>query len=311
METCRVVEHGGFILSASKAKEVWARVLQDKLDVQSKDFAKYVQSIVSHELDTRLDRLWDRLRRLHACGHDSGSDSSSSSDRPVLDLPENLLGFVAPHVPHGDPHGDPLLEEDTGCTGQGARPGSELPELPRLRRRSAMGGNGLGRTSQTGAAEIRHSLLHSVAELDAQHAQQAFRQSVLAMLVSPTLNQTDSWAVEHERPTRFMKLRSTLQRKVLETTWFEGLVVCCIGLNTVLIGIASDWNLQHIHEEEPKHFRVAERVFAVIFALELFARMFAYGPAFFWRMVSWPASLISVFFWIFRGSTSLAQQHAQ
>ncbi|CAE7222999.1 CACNA1G [Symbiodinium sp. KB8] len=165
----------------------------------------------------------------------------------------------------------------------GERPSSIL-EVPKLRRRSTICGDP-GRIAQVGAAEIRHSLLHSVAELDVPDgSHQTFRQSVLAMLASPASMQTDSWEVEHGHHTRLMSMRISLQRKIVETTWFEGFVVCCIGLNTIMIGAASDWNLKHINQEEPKHFRIAERLFAGIFAFELLVRVAAYGPAFFWRM---------------------------
>ncbi|CAE7339725.1 CACNA1G [Symbiodinium pilosum] len=160
-------------------------------------------------------------------------------------------------------------------------------ESQRLRRRSTVGAHIFSRTPPAGVTDIRHSLLHSVAELDMPQAgQPSFRQSVLEMLTAPVLNQGDSWAVENEHRTVLSQVRVSLQRKVVETTWFEGLVVFCIGLNTVMIGAASDWNLKHLHQDEPTQFQDAERLFAGIFALELFVRMFVYGPGFFWR-VDW------------------------
>ena len=286
----------GCSVHVCQATDIFATLLQDKLDKQINEIVNRLHGVFSQELDVGLEHLWDRLQHLHSFRPGSTcvsekSESSTSSDAVQAGSAEDFASFAAPHCvlePASNTQDDvvPGVREPVESQAAfGERPSSIL-EVPKLRRRSTI--CGAGRTAQVGAAEIRHSLLHSVAELDVPDgSHQTFRQSVLAMLASPASMQTDSCEVEHEHRTRFMNMRISLQRRIVETTWFEGFVVCCIGLNTIMIGAASDWNLKHINQEEPKHFRIAERLFAGIFALELLVRVAAYGPAFFWRMASW------------------------
>ena len=270
----------------ASAQEAIATLLQHHLDLQSDKIMTRIQIMLRHELDVSLKNIsdsWQAARLVEASSIDdstsSGNVGSPGEESNVDCVPPNCMPECRASEQQGQP--DESQQPPDFDVGDDA----PVMEVQRLRRRSSVGVYGVGRPSQMGAAEIRHSLMHSVAELDMQHAnQQSFRQSVFAMLASPALNQTESWAVDHEHHSWLTQVRLSLQRKIVETTWFEGLVVACIGLNTIMIGAASDWNLRHIHQEEPKHFRVAERLFAGMFAVELFVRIFAYGPAFFWRL---------------------------
>ena len=273
-----------------QVEAILSKLLQDKLDAQSEFIVDRIQTVISQELGFSLKRFRDHT--LHANGVDpETSDDSDKPDNADNATDENQASDIA-ELAGALPGMPGMLSEPNDNATSPAVAG----ESQRLRRRSTVGAHIFSRTPPAGVTDIRHSLLHSVAELDMPQAgQPSFRQSVLEMLTAPVLNQGDSWAVENEHRTVLSQVRVSLQRKVVETTWFEGLVVFCIGLNTVMIGAASDWNLKHLHQDEPTQFQDAERLFAGIFALELFVRMFVYGPGFFWRVAPW---LQGIFFLI-------------
>lgn len=68
-----------------------------------------------------------------------------------------------------------------------------------------------------------------------------------------------------------------------------------IILNSVVLGVQADWNVQHIGQQEPDFFGVSEKVFAVVFTSELALRIFGYGIRRFYCGPDWRWAFFDTF----------------
>lgn len=82
------------------------------------------------------------------------------------------------------------------------------------------------------------------------------------------------------------------------STWFDFLATSLVILNSIVIGVQTDWQIHHINEPVAREFRYCEMVFAVAFTTELAVRIIAYGCSFFcvpeWRWNVFDTLIVSL-----------------
>ncbi|CAK9095857.1 Voltage-dependent L-type calcium channel subunit alpha-1F (Voltage-gated calcium channel subunit alpha Cav1.4) [Durusdinium trenchii] len=165
----------------------------------------------------------------------------------------------------------------------------EKPDPPERTERRSVEGRRVMFQSKT--VDLRHSLLHQIAELETQSRAPLNRKKsvtrILTTALAPPLHRQSTWASEEMPQTRLAEVQLYFQQRVVETTAFESVVIFMICLNTVMIGVNCDWNLTHLNLAEPEYFQIVERFFAGVFALELLLRIFAYGRRFFFGRSDW------------------------
>eukprot|EP00930_Biecheleria_cincta_P028875 TRINITY_DN20104_c0_g1_i1.p1 TRINITY_DN20104_c0_g1~~TRINITY_DN20104_c0_g1_i1.p1 ORF type:complete len:629 (-),score=109.30 TRINITY_DN20104_c0_g1_i1:89-1924(-) len=74
-----------------------------------------------------------------------------------------------------------------------------------------------------------------------------------------------------------------LKTRVVQSRYFDGLIISCILLNSFSMGLQGDWGVSHIGEKEPSDFETIEYVFACIFSSELLLRIVVYNRNIFRR----------------------------
>lgn len=84
-------------------------------------------------------------------------------------------------------------------------------------------------------------------------------------------------------------------RFLLSRQWFDMVIGFFIILNSVVLGVQADWNVQHIGQQEPDFFGVSEKVFAVVFTSELALRIFGYGIRRFYCGPDWRWAFFDTF----------------
>ena len=257
-------------------------ILQEELRAHLDALTTQVRAIVSQELETSTAR-WDGLLCSHLFGplakpwethtlgvprHESESDVSSENSGQREAASQATSKPCWAHASEGS-----------------SRPRDLKVSEPTRRCSSAT----LDPKGCSTTADLRHSLLHSIAELDANTGSplnRRLRKSVTALMVTlpPPLHRRSTWLSTSEEPrSGLQRVRVHCQKRIVETNLFESVVIFMICFNTVMIGVSCDWNLTHLNEPEPTAFQVLERCFAAVFALELVLRIFAYGWQFFWR----------------------------
>lgn len=265
-------------------------ILQSELQNQFATLLMQMRDVVARELEQDSAR-WREFLTNGAFGNDlrvqnpdleNSEAHGASGCFEEADADSNQLWPQHPHQPQllRPPEPGQLTEMDK----------EKVPGVAKLLKKGStrMDWMDLDRkiVCQSKTADIRHSLLHSIAELDTQTRDplnHKLRKSVTAIFTTfaPPLHKANTWISEEEPQTRLSQIRLYFQQRVVETTAFESVVIFMICFNTVMIGVNCDWNLTHLNSEEPKYFQIVERIFAVIFALELFLRVFAYGTKFF------------------------------
>jgi len=292
----------------SEACESMIQILQSEMRSQFATLLLQVRAVVADELEADSAR-WrgvfskgtvDPLGQLPEDSETASKASDGKEANPGADDANQLEWPELPHQPQ-------LLKP----------PGVELRRNSQLKKGSSRMDCFIDRSCPSKTADIRHSLLHSIAELEHSKAplNHQLRKSVTAIFTTfpPPLHKVNTWISEELPDTRLSKIRMYFQQRVVETTLFETVVIFMICMNTVMIGVNCDWNLTHLNEEEPRYFQVVERFFAIIFALELFLRVFAYGSNFFCGRSDWQWNwfdLIIVSFQIFEEVSSLIRSSA-
>ena len=262
-----------------KACESMIQILQSEMRSQFATLLLQVRAVVADELESDSARWRERFSQgtVHPVGLPEDSETASKASDGKEANPggaddTNQLNEW-PELPH-----QPQLLKPPG-----------VMELRRNSQKLKKGSSRMDcfmdRSCPSKTADIRHSLLHSIAELEHSKAplNHQLRKSVTAIFTTfpPPLHRVNTWISEEVPDTRLSEIRMYFQQRVVETTLFETVVIFMICMNTVMIGVNCDWNLTHLNQEEPKYFQVVERFFAIIFALELFLRVFAYGSNFF------------------------------
>jgi len=84
-------------------------------------------------------------------------------------------------------------------------------------------------------------------------------------------------------------------RYLLSRQWFDMTIGSVIILNSVVIGVQADWNVQHIGAQEPEFFGVSEKLFGVIFTGELLLRIYGFGFRRFYCGPDWKWAVFDTF----------------
>ena len=265
--------------SRLKACESMIQILQSEMRSQFATLLLQVRAVVADELEADSARWREVFSKgtvdpLAQLPEDCETASKASDGKEAKPGADDANQLEWPELPH-QPQPPQLLKP----------PGVELRRNSQLKKGSSRMDCFIDRSCPSKTADIRHSLLHSIAELEHSKAplNHQLRNSVTAIFTTfpPPLHKVNTWISEELPDTRLSKIRMYFQQRVVETTLFETVVIFMICMNTVMIGVNCDWNLTHLNEEEPRYFQVVERFFAIIFALELFLRVFAYGSNFF------------------------------
>eukprot|EP00435_Cladocopium_sp_Y103_P046580 s329_g13.t1 len=309
----------------SEVCESLIQVLQSEMQNQFATLLLQMRDIVARELE--LDSV--RWRGIWSKGNWNVGDQASKKDSETTSQASDATPSQEVDVSGQDgdgtdvnqfwpwhPHQPQLLQPPQLGNDKDKAPGAKLLKKGSSRM-EWMDRKGI---CPSKAADIRHSLLHSIAELDTQSQSRdplnhKLRSSVTAIFNTfpPPLRKVNTWISEEEPETRLAQIQLQFQLRVVETTAFESVVIFMICLNTAMIGVNCDWNLTHLNQEEPKYFQIVERFFAGVFALELFLRIFAYGAKFFCGRADWQWNwfdLIIVSFQIFEEISSLVRAGA-